>query len=349
MNDVLQVLQERFLLQKEFLGDEKPINKVQPLVSVSVPTYQHSRYISECLDGILMQQTSFPIEIIIGEDGSTDGTREICEEYAIKHQDKIRLFNRDRELSQYVDREGHVTRFNGIWNRMSARGKYIAMCEGDDYWTDPLKLQKQVDFLEKHSEYGLIHTNFKTKTNHDVVQGRKLLRVKSGNVFKSLIYGTYKSIGTLTVVYRKDLYDRIPKVFETKKYKMGDYPLFIEMSFYSKFKYLKHPTAVYRILQDSASHKTDPIEQIQFLESHHQCRLDYAKYFNIEVKEKKLLSILYNNIISTFYHKDIKSIYIDKYFKEILHLGYSYIKMRSLVIFICHKSQFISRLVNRVI
>lgn len=61
MNDVLQVLQERFLLQKEFLGDEKPINKVQPLVSVSVPTYQHSRYISECLDGILMQQTSFPI------------------------------------------------------------------------------------------------------------------------------------------------------------------------------------------------------------------------------------------------------------------------------------------------
>lgn len=162
MNNVLQVLQERFLLQKEFLGDEKPINKVQPLVSVSVPTYQHSRYISECLDGILMQQTSFPIEIIIGEDGSTDGTREICEEYAIKHQDKIRLFNRDRKLSQYVDKEGHVTRFNGIWNRMSARGKYIAICEGDDYWTDPLKLQIQVDFLEQHLDYAFICHRFVT-------------------------------------------------------------------------------------------------------------------------------------------------------------------------------------------
>lgn len=316
-----------------------------PIVAIKCLTYNHGAYIRQCLDGFVMQKTDFTFIAIVHDDASTDNTADIIREYAEKYPDIIKPIYETE--NQYSKHDGSLRRV--VNNAIPKSVKYIAMCEGDDYWTDPLKLQKQIDFLERHPEYGLIHTNFKTKTDRDVVQRRKLLRIKSGNVFKPLIYGTYKSIGTLTVVYRKDLYDRIPKVFETKKYKMGDYPLFIEMSYYSKFKYLKHPTAVYRILQNSASHKTDPIEQIQFLENHHQCRLDYIKYFNIKVKEKKLLSILYNNIISTFYHKDIKSIYIEEYFKKILHLGYSYIKMRSLIIFICHKSPFISRLVSRVI
>ena len=152
MNEVEKALQERFLLQKEFLGENKPINHIEPLVSVTVATYQHVNYIKECLDGILMQKTDFPYEIILGEDGSTDGTQQICKEYAEKFPDKIRLFIRDRRLSQYIGSDGKVTRFNGVWNRMSSRGKYIAWCEGDDFWVDPYKLQKQVDFLEKHPE-----------------------------------------------------------------------------------------------------------------------------------------------------------------------------------------------------
>lgn len=275
MNDVLQVLQERFLLQKEFLGDEKPINKVQPLVSVSVPTYQHSRYISECLDGILMQQTSFPIEIIIGEDGSTDGTREICEEYAIKHQDKIRLFNRDRKLSQYVDKEGHVTRFNGIWNRMSARGKYIAMCEGDDYWIDPSKLQKQVCFLENNPEHTLCFHNAK------IIYGNKELEQHYRLILKDTFYNIedrdysnveiYENwiIPTASVVFKKEILnsDIYQKAINSGKFRYGDIILFLSCCHYGKIRGFKDIMSVYRrlesgmVFQDNVNdHTTDLIQ-----------------------------------------------------------------------------------------
>ena len=103
----------------------------------------------DCLDGILMQKTDFPYEIIIGEDGSTDGTREICIEYANKYPNLIRLFLRDRNVSHLTNKDGNDIMLNGKFQKLHARGKYYAPCEGDDYWTDPYKLQKQVDFLEQ--------------------------------------------------------------------------------------------------------------------------------------------------------------------------------------------------------
>lgn len=151
--NIAHEIERRHLLQEEFLGAEKHINRIVPLVSVTTTTYQHQPYIEDCIKGVLAQITSFPIEFIIGEDGSTDGTREICEKYAEAYPDKIRLFLRDREISQLIDKDGNlIKRLNGAFNRMSARGKYIALCEGDDYWTDPLKLQKQLDFLEDNAD-----------------------------------------------------------------------------------------------------------------------------------------------------------------------------------------------------
>ena len=144
-------------------------NPLLPLVSVCVQTYQHGHYIKECLDSILMQQTNFPFEIILGEDESTDGTREICLEYAKMHPDTIRLFLRSRKDVIYIN--GNPTgRFNVMENLKAAKGKYIALCEGDDYWTDPIKLQKQVDFLEQHDEYsGSFHdTLFVDETSADI-------------------------------------------------------------------------------------------------------------------------------------------------------------------------------------
>jgi glycosyltransferase involved in cell wall biosynthesis len=126
------------------------VNEVK--VSVCVPTYQHSKFVTKCLDGILMQQTSFPFEIIIGEDESSDGTREICMQYADAHKDKIRLILRSRKDVVYIN--GNPTgRYNFINTIMESKGEYIALCEGDDHWTDPLKLQKQVDFLEANKNY----------------------------------------------------------------------------------------------------------------------------------------------------------------------------------------------------
>jgi glycosyltransferase involved in cell wall biosynthesis len=118
-----------------------------PMVSVVVPTYQHAAFIGQCLDSILMQRTSFPIEVLVGEDESSDGTREICQRYAAEHPDRIRLFLRSRKEVIHIN--GKPTgRSNLLKLFAAARGKYIAWCDGDDYWTDPLKLAKQVALLE---------------------------------------------------------------------------------------------------------------------------------------------------------------------------------------------------------
>lgn len=121
-----------------------------PLVSICSITYNHAPFIRQCLDGFLMQQCNFPIEIIINDDCSTDGTTEIIREYAEKYPDKIfPIFHEENLYSQGV--RGMAQKF--VYPK--ARGKYIALCEGDDYWIDPLKLQKQVDFLESHPECSL--------------------------------------------------------------------------------------------------------------------------------------------------------------------------------------------------
>lgn len=122
-----------------------------PCVSVWVITYNHAGYIGQCLDSILMQKTDFTFEICLGEDDSSDGTREICQAYAKKYPDIIRLFLRDRNDPGRHGCEG-VWQFNFIETFRACRGKYIAMCDGDDFWTDPMKLQKQVDFLERHPD-----------------------------------------------------------------------------------------------------------------------------------------------------------------------------------------------------
>ena len=116
---------------------------MNPLVTIRTITYNHAPYIRRCIEGVLMQKTSFPIEYIIGEDCSTDATREIVTEYAQKYPDVICMITSGHNVG---------AKENARRTRLVSSGKYVAICEGDDYWTDPLKLQKQVNFLEVHPE-----------------------------------------------------------------------------------------------------------------------------------------------------------------------------------------------------
>lgn len=125
-----------------------------PMVSVCVQTFNQSKYISSCLESILMQKTNFSIEILLGEDDSNDGTREICVSYAKKYPGRIKLFLHDRENNIKIN-GSNTGLFNSLFNLFSAKGKYIAYCDGDDYWNDPYKLQKQVEFLERNKNYVL--------------------------------------------------------------------------------------------------------------------------------------------------------------------------------------------------
>lgn len=117
------------------------------IVTIQCLAYNHEPYIRQCLDGFVMQKTNFRFEAIVHDDASTDGTADIIRKYAEKYPDIIKpIFETE---NQYSKKDGSLGKIIGL----HTHGKYVAMCEGDDYWIDPLKLQKQVDFLEEHPEY----------------------------------------------------------------------------------------------------------------------------------------------------------------------------------------------------
>ncbi|AOM80569.1 family 2 glycosyl transferase [Pedobacter steynii] len=118
--------------------------KPEIMVSVCCITYNHEQYIAEALDSFLMQKTGFEFEILVGEDCSTDATRSVIREYAVRYPERIKLIAHPENIGAIRNQVDVITR---------ARGKYIALCDGDDFWTDPEKLQKQVDFLETNPEY----------------------------------------------------------------------------------------------------------------------------------------------------------------------------------------------------
>jgi len=241
--DYINHLNEIFPLQEEFLGETKKINEINPLVSVHVITYQHVDYIQECIDGILMQKVNFPIEIVIGEDESTDGTREKCIEYAKQYPDKIRLFLRDRK--QTIVNDGQkIYYFNGKLTLKACRGKYIALCEGDDYWIDPYKLQKQVDFLQSNSSYSLCFHRYYRKINGHL----ELMPAHYDEKEKITIEKYAKKVSgvhTLSVVFKNDT-----DLFSLKDYlgkDTGTYFLFMLIAERGCFKYFSDPMAVYRV------------------------------------------------------------------------------------------------------
>jgi glycosyltransferase involved in cell wall biosynthesis len=122
-----------------------------PVVSICIITYRHAQFIRQCVESALAQKTDFPYEILVGEDESDDGTREICQELAAAHPDRIRLVLNRRVDVVYVDGRPRGTH-NLVATVAVARGEFVALCEGDDYWTDPQKLAVQVAYLRRNAD-----------------------------------------------------------------------------------------------------------------------------------------------------------------------------------------------------
>lgn len=125
----------------------------EPVVSICCLVYNHEPFLRECFEGFVMQKTTFPIEILVHDDASTDHSADIIREYTAKYPDLFKpIYQTENQYSKGV-------KVSATFQFPRAKGKYIALCEGDDYWTDPYKLQKQVDFLESHPEYSFCAHN----------------------------------------------------------------------------------------------------------------------------------------------------------------------------------------------
>ena len=228
-------------------------------LSVCIPTYDHAKYISQCLDSVVMQETNFAFEILVGEDDSSDGTREICTEYAEKYPDRIRLFLNDRKNVIYIDR-----RPTGRWNFVNlltnAKGKYVAILDGDDYWTSPYKLQKQADFLDNNPDCSMCF--------HDVqiVSGEgNLITVESPRGkkrrygLKDLLRGNF--IYTCSVMYRRGLFKEFPDWFY--KTPLADWPLHILNAQHGDIGYISEVMGAYRLHREGIYSSKGELEQVK--------------------------------------------------------------------------------------
>jgi glycosyltransferase involved in cell wall biosynthesis len=228
-------------------------NKRVPLLSVCMITYNHAPYIRKAIEGVLMQQINFPWEFIIADDYSTDGTRDILIEYQQKFPSRIKLLLQDKNV-------GAARNWFDLLD--APIGKFIAYFEGDDYWTDPFKLQKQVDFLEQHPDYAIsYHRVLELKNgkleNETLNTSEKMETYTLDDLsFRNIIY-------TPSVVFRNNLEKGVLDFIA--KMPVGDYPLHLYNATQGKIHYLPDTMAVYRVHSQSIwSSKTEAYRREQW-------------------------------------------------------------------------------------
>ncbi|MCH2143431.1 MAG: glycosyltransferase [Phycisphaerales bacterium] len=217
-----------------------------PLVSICVMTYNHEKYIGQCLNSIVSQETDFPFEICIGEDESSDSTRSICQEYAKQYPDLIRLFLHSRSDVIYV--KGRPTAQSNFSNTMQkARAKYMVLCDGDDYWSDPSKLQKQLDFLELHQDFsGCFHRISKVDEHGAVITSdcgpppQNLDRYTQSHFLK---FGGFAPL--FSVMFRNKYQEGLPHWFMEIEY--VDLPLHINNTQWGDYGFIDELMGCYRI------------------------------------------------------------------------------------------------------
>ena len=234
-----------------------------PVVSVHMLAYNHEPYIRQAIEGVMMQKTDFEFELVIGEDCSQDKTREICFEYQQKYPDKIRVLWWHENVSKLGG--------NGVRTTAHCRGEFVAFCEGDDYWIDPLKLQKQADVMRRYPSVTLVFTGAKTLNDESgvfriwnkdkdgfipgFITGKQLQlwtsfgksppKPRSGSMF----------VMTCTMMYRVVSRQKAMKMFDINRWRLatGDAVLLLSMAGLGDAYYLEDVTGVYRRTRTGAS------------------------------------------------------------------------------------------------
>jgi len=281
------------------------------LVSISCITYNHEKYISEALESFLMQKTNFKYEILIHDDASTDNTAKIIREYEKKYPEII------KPIYQTVNQYSKKIKITIIYNYPRAKGKYIALCEGDDYWTDPFKLQKQVDYMELHPECSLCTHAAEIRSSR-----KKLIRnirPYTKNRFYSVeevISGGGGLFATSSMLFKTAIVKKMPHFYMIAP--VGDAPLTIFLALKGHVYYIDCCMSVYRyMVEDSWSrrnllnHKaiTEHIDRTNNVlrEIDEYADYKYTKTINEKILQNKF-AVLRNNF-------NIKKIKLAKYKK----------------------------------
>jgi glycosyltransferase involved in cell wall biosynthesis len=205
-------------------------------LSVLMITYNHEHYIRQALDSVLAQDVDFDYEIVVGEDCSTDSTRQILQEYERNHPAKFRLLLREKNM-------GAIRNFFSVLE--ACRGQYVALLEGDDYWTCNLKLKRQVEFLDQHPDYAVCFHNVIGRYEESTRPDFTYVRASQPESFGLEELLNENVIPTCSAVFRRGLFGAVPQW--ALGLKMADYPLHILNAQYGKIGYLPENMGIYRV------------------------------------------------------------------------------------------------------
>lgn len=304
----------------------------KPLVSICCITYNHEKYIRDCIEGFFIQKTNFPVEILIFDDASEDRTQEIIREYASKHNNIITFFQEENQWSK--GKYGLID-----WLFPNAKGKYIALCEGDDYWIDPYKLQKQVDILEAHPEYSMCFTarNVVNKANNLIRverYGNKLYKTK--DVVDSFIPSTQ----TILMRNFSDLSHFLKK---NNSHPSGDRLITYYCSLMGDIYYLDEITACYRESGEGVWSSFDAIAK-------REKRLErFREFYRILGIEKNNLNLIDRSLYEFYSRIRVEINHPIKLIKNFHKLYKKYIYNTSLILVIAVILMRISRKLRKLI
>ena len=213
-------------------------------VSVCVITYNHERYIAQAIEGILAQEVDFTYEVVVGEDCSSDNTRRVLQRYVDKYRDRITLLSRPRNLGMME---------NFISTVASCRGEYVALCEGDDYWTWPWKLRTQVEFLDAHSDYAIASHNVVVRSENQIRADREWPGAAQKSVLslRDLLRGGSGG-ATCSLVFRNRVFGDFPEWYGRSP--GGDWALQVLCAERGRYRYFPDVMAVYRVHEHGARH-----------------------------------------------------------------------------------------------
>lgn len=278
-----------------------------PLVSICVITYNHEKYIRQCLDGIFMQIVDFPFEVLVHDDASPDRTADIIREYEAKYPGILKpIYQTENQYSQKI----LVNRFN----TERARGKYIAFCEGDDYWTDSNKLQMQVDFLEQHPEYaGTAHNVRVVDENGNDVPGRGYpWEPYPEHIFSKNDIELCQLPGQSASLISKNIFASMDGKTKEEYYALpviGDQKRAMLVTLYGNIYCFNNIMSVYRYcltgnswsarnrnLNDKGILCSSIVHMSAFAETYYHITLDYGEYFFSETSLSVLICLRHPNL-----------------------------------------------------
>jgi len=220
-----------------------------PTVTVWCLTYNQKEFIRDALDGFVMQKTSFPFEVIVHDDASTDGTTDIVNDFAHKFPNIIKPMIETENQWQ----KGGLKHIISIMNEKHLRGKYIAFCEGDDFWTDPLKLQRQVDFLESHPDYSMCFHSAKKKYETNAMAWIDCENIQDKDYDATDVFVNW-TIPTASVLCRKEAMDFYANLKHSELIQNYDIFIILSCAMVGKLRGMHEQMSVYRIQSEGLTY-----------------------------------------------------------------------------------------------